>query len=111
MIHWRYVLCWLTGIRRIFHVDSSITRLTRLTIRAFVWATRLPQEHCLDFAVDVTGHGLESGRVMLRTQKEEVVTHVRQHIGAYEVYDDMTLVVVKHQEEVLTPWYRYSAIF
>lgn len=48
---------------------------------------------------------------MLRTQREVVVTDVRQHIGAYEVYDDMTLVVVKHQEEVLTPWYRYSAIF
>ena len=67
------------------------------TIRAFVWATRLPQEHRLDFAVDVTGHGLESDRVMLRTQREVVVTDVRQHIGAYEVYDHITLVVVKYQ--------------
>jgi hypothetical protein len=32
---------------------------------------------------------------MLRTQRE-VVTDMRQHIGAYEVYDDITLVVVKH---------------
>jgi len=97
MAHWRYVLCWLTGIRRIFHVESLITRLTRLTIRAFVWATRLPQEHRLDFAVDVTGYGLESGRVMLMTHKEEVVTDVRQHVGAYDVYDDIPLVVVKQQ--------------
>jgi hypothetical protein len=44
------------------------------------------------------------------TQKEDV-TDVRQPIGAYEVYDDITLVVVNQQEEVLTPWYRYSAIF
>lgn len=29
--------------------------------------------------------------------KEEEVTDVRQHIGAYEVYDDITLVVVKQQ--------------
>lgn len=34
---------------------------------------------------------------MLRAQREVVVTDVRQYIGAYEVYDDMTLVVVKHQ--------------
>jgi hypothetical protein len=31
------------------------------------------------------------------THKEEVVTDVRQHVGAYDVYDDIPLVVVKQQ--------------
>ncbi len=42
--------------------------------------------------------------------KEAVVADVRQHIGTHHVYNDLTLVVVKQQEEETSPWHRYSAI-